>query len=223
MNESESQYKQFLYFQEFIKKQQISNQTCVDNNPSEPINTSSKLSAYKVPKKRKISLHTHVLIEWVTKDPEDLTILPINMVLGLGPEKQIENSVYNNIKFTGKSNGGVYKVLAIGTREECSNIQEIKIKSHRTQKESIFLNKLNKLDNPVNNTDATIKALSVQVIEQKEKIIELQAIIDSKNNDLDEATRMTKETVTKYDLLMNSFSKLKYFYLNFQSMSVRTS
>ena len=215
MNESESQYKQFLYFQEFIKKQQISNQTCVDNNPSEPINTSSKLSAYKVPKKRKISLHTHVLIERVTKDPEDLTIFFL--------EKQIENSVYNNIKFTGKSNGGVYKVLAIGTREECSNIQEIKIKSHRTQKESIFLNKLNKLDNPVNNTDATIKALSVQVIEQKEKIIELQAIIDSKNNDLDEATRMTKETVTKYDLLMNSFSKLKYFYLNFQSMSVRTS
>ena len=78
MNESESQYKQFLDFQEYIKKQQSSVQTCVDKT-SEP-NTSSKLSSSKVPKKRKISLLTHALVEWVTVDPGDLTILPVNMV-----------------------------------------------------------------------------------------------------------------------------------------------
>ena len=193
MNESESQYKQFLDFQAYVKKQQSSIQDCVDNKTSEP-NTSSKLSSSKVPKKRKILLLSHVLVEWVTVDQGDLTILTVNSVLGISPEKIIENSVYN-VKFTDKSNGGVYeaKVLAIGTREECASILEIKIKSPRTQKES-HKNK------SIDNTDATINSLN-------EKIIELQAIIDRKNNDLEEASRAKKECITKYDLLLNSFSK----------------
>lgn len=206
MSECDSQYKQFLEFQEFIKKQQLVNQTCSHKKDSDSI-SSSKLSPTKIPKKRKISSLTHVLVEWINVDPGDLTVLTVNMVLDVSAEKILENSIYN-VKFTDKSNGGVYeaKVLAIGTREECVNILEIKIKTKRSQKES--LDKINDKSNPMNNTAETVNSLNIQLVGHKAKIIELQAIIDKKNSELEEAAQLTTENVNKYDLLMNSFGKL---------------
>jgi len=186
------------------------------NETSAKIPTTSSLT---VTRKRKINPnHTHVLVEWIEVDTGKMSILPIGHVTNTEPERIIEEDNYK-VKFSGKANSGVFeaKVLAIGSREDCLKIQELKLKKKQSENEKCsnkslieksFKSSQNKdYQDDMFKIKESFKKLKEENVKLKENNVQLQVTIDGKNDVIMELQLEAKNDKEKFDHLSKSFSK----------------
>jgi hypothetical protein len=153
--------------------------------------------------------NTHVLVKWLEIDCGKTTVCHINQITNEEPNKIVERGVYL-VRFSNKSKGGPYKakVLAIGSKDQCTKIQTLFSNGSKSKIKTKICN-----EKPIKITDTD------KMDSGKNKNSELQAVVDRKNIELENLKRDYELLDEKYNTLYQSLSKIlkvqiQYYELN---------